>query len=91
MHFEIIQVGYSLNALVDFPPEDPIAILKHLMVGSEGTVGFISSVTYNTVREVHHKVGQAGGNSLLYICTYKHICLNCVANIPTQCKRCTTR
>lgn len=26
------------------------------MVGSEGTLGFISNVTYNTVREVHHKV-----------------------------------
>ncbi|KAF6261185.1 glycolate dehydrogenase [Scenedesmus sp. NREL 46B-D3] len=49
------QVGYSLNALVDFPPDDPITILKHLMVGSEGTLGFISSVTYNTVPEVHHK------------------------------------
>lgn len=51
-----LQVGYSLNALVDFPPDDPIAIIKHLMVGSEGTLGFISNVTYNTVPEVHHKV-----------------------------------
>jgi hypothetical protein len=54
--FELCQVGYSLNALVDFPPDDPIAILKHLLVGSEGTLGFISNVTYNTVPEVHHKV-----------------------------------
>ena len=41
--------GYSLNALVDF--EDPIDILAHLMIGSEGTLGFISRVTYRTVVE----------------------------------------
>jgi D-lactate dehydrogenase len=43
--------GYSINALVDFPPDDPIEIIKHLLVGSEGTLGFISQVTYNTVPE----------------------------------------
>ncbi|OIP19586.1 MAG: 4Fe-4S ferredoxin, partial [Comamonadaceae bacterium CG2_30_59_20] len=41
--------GYSLNALVDF--EDPIDILSHLMIGSEGTLGFISRITYQTVNE----------------------------------------
>lgn len=41
--------GYALNALVDFPPEQPIEILKRLMVGSEGTLGFISRVAMNTV------------------------------------------
>ncbi|MDR3368028.1 FAD-binding and (Fe-S)-binding domain-containing protein [Rhodoferax sp.] len=41
--------GYSLNALIDF--EDPINILAHLMIGSEGTLGFISSITFNTVIE----------------------------------------
>jgi len=41
--------GYSLNALVDFA--DPIDIILHLMIGSEGTLGFISEITYDTVVE----------------------------------------
>ena len=41
--------GYSLNALVDY--DDPIDILAHLMIGSEGTLGFISRITYQTVVE----------------------------------------
>jgi len=39
--------GYALNSLVDF--EDGIEILKHLMIGSEGTLGFISAITYDSV------------------------------------------
>ncbi|WP_448204627.1 FAD-binding and (Fe-S)-binding domain-containing protein [Azospirillum sp. sgz302134] len=45
--------GYSLNALVDH--KDPIDILQHLMIGSEGTLGFISEITFRTVPEHAHK------------------------------------
>ena len=41
--------GYSLNALVDFT--DPFDIINHLMIGSEGTLGFISEIVYQTVVE----------------------------------------
>ncbi len=45
--------GYSLNALVDY--ENPFEILQHLMIGSEGTLGFIAEITYHTVEEHSHK------------------------------------
>ncbi len=45
--------GYSLNALIDF--SDPFDIMQQLMVGSEGTLGFISEVVYKTVVEHQHK------------------------------------
>ncbi|WP_111415402.1 FAD-binding and (Fe-S)-binding domain-containing protein [Billgrantia lactosivorans] len=45
--------GYALNSLIDF--DDGIETLKHLMIGSEGTLGFISTITYDTVVDEPHK------------------------------------
>ena len=45
--------GYALNSFVDF--HDPIDILLHLMIGSEGTLGFIAEITYRTVPDHRYK------------------------------------
>ncbi|HEX2394518.1 MAG TPA: FAD-binding and (Fe-S)-binding domain-containing protein, partial [Bacteroidales bacterium] len=39
--------GYGLNSLIDF--NDPLDILWHLVIGSEGTLAFVSGATYKTV------------------------------------------
>jgi len=45
--------GYSLNALIDY--SDPFDIIEHLMIGSEGTLGFISEINLKTVIEKPYK------------------------------------
>ena len=46
--------GYSINALL-LPPDEPIEIVKRLMIGSEGTLGFVSQATINTVPDYENK------------------------------------
>ncbi|MBB4196236.1 4Fe-4S ferredoxin [Rhodoblastus sphagnicola] len=46
-------MGYAINALVDF--SDPIEMLAHLMIGSEGTLGFLARVDYRTVPDYADK------------------------------------
>lgn len=68
--------GLSLNALVDF--DDPLDILSHLLVGSEGTLGFISAVTYNTVIDHPHKA------SALIVFPDVETCCNAVTVLKSQ-------
>lgn len=45
--------GYSINALCDFSEFKDI--LNHILIGSEGTLGFISKVRYKTVADARLK------------------------------------
>lgn len=45
--------GYSLNALTDYT--EGFDILKHLIIGSEGTLAFIAGITYRTVADHKYK------------------------------------
>ncbi len=45
-------MGYGLNSLLDF--ERPAEILAHLIVGSEGTLGFVAEAVFRTVPRLAH-------------------------------------
>ncbi|MFZ3285147.1 FAD-binding and (Fe-S)-binding domain-containing protein [Pseudomonas sp.] len=68
--------GLSLNALVDF--DEPVDILSHLLVGSEGTLGFISAVTYDTVIDHPNKA------SALIVFPDVETCCNAVTVLKSQ-------
>ena len=70
--------GYSLNALVDF--DNTIEMISHLMIGSEGTLGFIKEITYKTVREYHDKA-----SALMIFKNIKDAC-DAVIKLKMQCK-----
>jgi D-lactate dehydrogenase len=43
-------MGYGLNAFLDF--DTPLSILWHLLVGSEGTLGFIAEAVFRTIPDL---------------------------------------
>jgi D-lactate dehydrogenase len=43
-------MGYALNAFLDF--DTPLSILWHLLVGSEGTLGFIAEAVFRTIPDL---------------------------------------
>ncbi|MGM1016073.1 MAG: FAD-binding and (Fe-S)-binding domain-containing protein [Actinomycetota bacterium] len=40
-------MGYGINALLDF--DDPVRILEHLVIGSEGTLAFVAEARFRTI------------------------------------------
>ena len=40
-------MGYGLNSLLDF--QTPVEIMAHLIVGSEGTLGFVAEAVFRTI------------------------------------------
>ena len=46
-------MGYGLNAFLDY--DDPIDMLEHVVVGSEGSLAFVSEARYRTVVDARHK------------------------------------
>lgn len=45
-------MGYGVNALLDF--DEPLDILVHLLVGSEGTLGFVAEAEFDTIEVLPH-------------------------------------
>ncbi|WP_242927866.1 FAD-binding and (Fe-S)-binding domain-containing protein [Pontibacter vulgaris] len=65
-------VGYSVNAFIDF--EHPLDILAHLLIGAEGTLGFIAEAVLQTVPDYPAK-----STALLY---FPDIYAACQAIVP---------
>ncbi len=59
--------GYGVNSLID--SEDPIEIIQRLMIGSEGTLGFISQVTFRTVHDAPLKA-----TAMVYFAGLREVC-----------------
>lgn len=45
-------MGYGLNSLLDFAA--PVDIMAHLIVGSEGTLGFVAEAVFRTIPRLPH-------------------------------------
>mgnify|MGYP000938699471 CR=1 FL=1 len=59
--------GYGVNSLIDF--DDPIQIIQHLMIGSEGTLGFVSQATFETVQDAPLKAA-----AMIYFPNLRDVC-----------------
>ncbi|MCF8380538.1 MAG: FAD-binding oxidoreductase [Bacteroidales bacterium] len=59
--------GFSMNAFVDY--SNPIDIILHLMVGSEGSLGFISEAVFETLPVLKKRA-----SSLIYFASLKEAC-----------------
>ncbi len=60
-------MGYSLNAFVDF--DKPVNIMRHLLIGSEGTLGFIAEAIFRSVPDLPLKY-----TGLLFFTTLADAC-----------------
>jgi len=65
-------VGYSVNAFIDY--QEPLDILAHLLIGAEGTLGFIAEAVLQTVLDYAFK-----STALLY---FPDIYAACQAIVP---------
>ncbi|MBD1396649.1 FAD-binding oxidoreductase [Pontibacter sp. JH31] len=65
-------VGYSVNAFIDY--EHPLDIMAHLLIGAEGTLGFIAEAVLQTVPDYPAK-----STALLY---FPDIYAACQAIVP---------
>ncbi|WP_439882081.1 FAD-binding and (Fe-S)-binding domain-containing protein [Pontibacter sp. MBLB2868] len=65
-------VGYSVNSFIDF--EHPLDIMAHLLIGAEGTLGFIAEAVLKTVPDYPAK-----STALLY---FPDIYAACQAIVP---------
>ena len=45
-------MGYGLNSLLDF--RNPVEIMAHLIIGSEGTLGFVAEAVFRTIPRLQH-------------------------------------
>lgn len=59
--------GYGVNSLVD--TSDPVEMVQRLMIGSEGTLGFISQVTFRTVHDAPLKAA-----AMVYFANLRDVC-----------------
>jgi D-lactate dehydrogenase len=65
-------IAYGLNSFIDF--SDPIDIIAHLLVGSEGTLAFISEIGIKTL-----KVGAFSASALIFFANLEQACRAAVA------------